>query len=65
MDLTAQNLGFSYGNRKIINQPILELTPGKLTFLLGANGSGKSTLLKLLSGLLKPEQGDILLFSKR
>lgn len=61
MILTAQNLTFSYGNRKIIDQLTLELTPGKLTFLLGANGSGKSTLLKLLSGLLKPEQGDIFL----
>jgi len=32
---------------------------GKLTGILGASGTGKTTLLNLLSGLLKPESGDV------
>jgi lipopolysaccharide transport system ATP-binding protein len=36
-----------------------ELMPGEALAVLGLNGSGKSTLLKLVSGLLKPDRGEI------
>ncbi|WP_454694309.1 cyclic peptide export ABC transporter [Achromobacter aegrifaciens] len=39
----------------------LEFHPGQLTYLVGGNGSGKTSLAKLLAGLYRPEQGDILL----
>ena len=37
----------------------LTLGPGELVFIVGGNGSGKSTLLKLLTGLYRPEQGEV------
>jgi putative ABC transport system ATP-binding protein len=37
----------------------LEIEPGVLTVLTGPSGSGKSTLLYLMSGILKPGQGEI------
>src|SRR5687768_6373570 len=37
----------------------LELARGKAVAIIGANGAGKSTLLKLLSGLLKPDTGRV------
>ncbi|MFL6261086.1 MAG: cyclic peptide export ABC transporter [Thermoanaerobaculia bacterium] len=43
----------------------LTLRPGELVFLIGGNGSGKTTLAKLLIGLYKPEQGEILLDGQR
>ena len=39
----------------------LELRRGERLFIVGGNGSGKSTLLKLLTGLYRPQQGEILL----
>ena len=37
----------------------LTLKPGELLFLVGGNGSGKTTLAKLLTGLYRPESGEI------
>ena len=37
----------------------------QLTVLLGENGAGKSTLLRMLSGLEKPDQGEITYFGKK
>lgn len=37
----------------------LEITSGRLTFLVGGNGSGKSTLAKLIVGLYRPTEGTV------
>lgn len=60
--LSAQNLSFSYSKDKtIIKDVSLSLESGKITTLLGANGCGKSTLFHLLTGVLKPSAGKIML----
>lgn len=67
MPLTAQNLagGYSQNLENLVIQGInLELKSGEWLSLIGANGSGKSTLLKLLSRMLKPQQGQVLLNGK-
>jgi ABC-type sulfate/molybdate transport systems ATPase subunit len=38
----------------------LQVTPGKITAIIGESGSGKSTLLKLFYGLLSPDNGEVL-----
>ena len=49
------HIGFSVG-------PLdLTLHRGERIFLVGANGSGKTTLIKLLTGLYRPERGQVLL----
>lgn len=44
-----------------LSLPALRLAPGQHLFIKGASGSGKTTLLNLLSGILAPRQGEILL----
>ena len=62
--LIAENLTGGYQARSIIHQLNLQLERGEWLSLLGGNGSGKSTLLKLLSRLLKPQQGLVWLDGK-
>jgi ABC-2 type transport system ATP-binding protein len=49
-----------YGNVVAVNDITFEVGPG-VTGLLGPNGAGKSTLLHLLSGLLRPSAGRVLI----
>ena len=57
--ITIQNLHFNYGKSayKVFEDFTLNIPNGKIIGLLGRNGTGKSTLLYLISGLLRPNQG--------
>lgn len=59
--IRIQNLNKSYGKKKVLKNINLSLTSGKIIGLLGPNGSGKTTLIKILNGLLKDYQGEILI----
>ena len=59
--LKLQNLSYQYGNHKAVNNLSLTVQKGEIFTLLGPNGAGKSTTLKMLTGLLKPKNGHILL----
>jgi ATP-binding cassette subfamily B protein len=60
--LTARNVSFTYptGHRPAVDQVSLELRAGEVIALVGANGSGKTTLTKLLTGLYRPDAGELL-----
>jgi ABC-type multidrug transport system fused ATPase/permease subunit len=49
---------------KILNQANLLLLKGECTIILGENGSGKSTFLNILSSLIKPSSGQVLVDEK-
>lgn len=49
---------------KVLHGLNITLFEGKIVGLLGPNGCGKSTLIKLISGLLTPDSGDILVCGK-
>lgn len=58
--LTARDLAFSYpGDGFTLRCPSFSLAAGEIKGIIGPNGSGKSTLLALLSGTLRPGQGEV------
>ena len=59
--LRAEHVSFGYGNGFTLLDATADIAPGSLTGLLGPNGCGKTTLLKLLSAVLRPQQGRVLL----
>ena len=54
-----RNINVSFGGPAILEQISLSIEAGERVSLLGRNGTGKSTLLKVISGLIKPDSGEI------
>ena len=59
--LQARGIRFAYLDGIVLKGISLELWPGELVGLIGPNGSGKTTLLRVLSGVLSPQEGEVLL----
>ena len=62
--LSVKDLSFNYNKNEGINNINLQIDNPSLFIIFGKSGSGKSTLLNILSGLLKPQKGEILLNKK-
>lgn len=58
--LVCKNVHKNYVLVNAVDGVDLELERGKIYALLGPNGSGKTTLMKIIAGLTKPTQGEIL-----
>ncbi|TVQ24391.1 MAG: ABC transporter ATP-binding protein [Leptolyngbya sp. DLM2.Bin15] len=61
MSIDIQNVSGGYGQASIVQAVSLSLQQEEWLSIVGANGSGKSTLLKLISRILSPQEGAILL----
>ncbi|HYA71947.1 MAG TPA: ATP-binding cassette domain-containing protein, partial [Roseiarcus sp.] len=57
--LSVRGLVAGYGELSVLRGVDLDIAPGAIVAVLGANGAGKTTLNKTLSGLLKPERGEV------
>lgn len=55
-----RNLSFKRDSRIIFDDINLDIARGKITAIMGPSGTGKTTLLRLISGQLKPTQGEVL-----
>jgi len=61
-----KNISFNYTDKKEIFKNLnFKLEKGQIIGIRGKNGIGKSTLLKIISGLLKPNNGEIYLDDKK
>ena len=58
--LEISGLSFSYGEKQVLEDISFGVAEGEFVSLLGPSGCGKSTVLKLLTGILSPERGRIL-----
>lgn len=59
--LKAQNLNKSYKDRPILRDVSFEVKSGQVVGLLGPNGAGKTTAFYLMTGLLRPDSGQVIL----
>jgi len=59
--LEARNVSFRLDGREILQGLNFQLPRGDIYAILGPSGSGKSVLLKILSGLLLPDEGSVLI----
>lgn len=60
VDLEVRNLNFSYGEKEILKDLNMKIKSNKITAIVGESGCGKSTLAKLVGGLERNYDGEIL-----
>ena len=61
MSLKLDSVHLSFAGRPVVQGVSLELHPGEVVGLLGPNGAGKTTTFNLVTGMLQPDRGDVLL----
>jgi phospholipid/cholesterol/gamma-HCH transport system ATP-binding protein len=54
-----KNITKTFGTRTVLDHLDLEIPRGKITFIVGKSGEGKSVTIKHIMGLLKPDEGKI------
>ena len=59
--LEVRDLVKSFDGRAVVNRVSFEVRPGEIFALLGPNGAGKTTLIRMITDILKPDSGEILL----
>jgi lipopolysaccharide export system ATP-binding protein len=59
-----ENVSLSYGERLILDNINFKINQGQIFGMLGPNGVGKSTIFNLITGLIKPKSGRILINGK-
>ena len=59
MSLNLDRVGITLGGRTLVHEVSVELQPGEVVGLLGPNGAGKTTTFNLVTGLLRPDRGDV------
>jgi ATP-binding cassette subfamily C protein len=59
-EIRLDGIHFEFGDKQVLTDVRLVLATGSFTTVLGASGSGKTTLIDIITGLLKPARGQVL-----
>ena len=57
--LRAENLVKMYGKRQVVRQVSIEVRQGEIVGLLGPNGAGKTTTFYMITGMVRPNSGEV------
>ncbi|AYF73449.1 ABC transporter ATP-binding protein [Nocardia yunnanensis] len=63
--LTVTGLRRAFGGVHAVDGVEFSIAPGEFVSIIGPNGSGKSTTVNLISGVLKPDAGEVMVRGKR
>ena len=63
--LTVKHLRKTFGSLVAVNDVSFAVEPGQLVGLLGPNGAGKTTTVSMLTGLIEPDRGEVMIAGKR
>ena len=64
MMLMLKNISKSFGGVKAADRCTFDVNAGTITSLIGPNGAGKTTVFNIISGLTKPDSGEVKLLGK-
>ncbi|MBR6999214.1 MAG: ABC transporter ATP-binding protein [Lachnospiraceae bacterium] len=59
--IEVSNLSHSFGEKNVLQGINLKIRDGEILGLIGVNGAGKSTFLRLMSGILTPKSGQVMI----
>jgi len=62
--ISLRHIGFRFNGQPVLVDVSLDVCAGNFLALLGPNGAGKTTLLKVMLGLLRPQEGEVVLLGR-
>ena len=65
LTLWGQDLVKIYNKRKVVNRVTVKVSQGEIVGLLGPNGAGKTTTFYMITGMIRPNSGEILIDKKK
>lgn len=63
-EIVIQNISKAFNEKCVLDEVKLTIKEGEIFGLLGPSGAGKTTLIKILTGQLKPDRGEGMIFGK-
>lgn len=62
--ITVKNLCHSFGEDMVLRNVSFQIPKNDFFIIIGPNGSGKTTLMKIISGILKPQNGELKILNR-
>ena len=59
--LELRNISKSYGKNRVLDKVMLTAEKSEFLVILGASGEGKSTILNIISGVIRPDEGEVVI----